>query len=258
MQSQGVPFKCEERCFMKIYRLSDEGFNPIIRRVLTHLVISGVVVTTVLMVASFLSQEPFSIGSEVFRVAILFTVLFFVGRKTVNQQKQIWESYELELSENYLIKRQDRLEDITIVKTDITEIVENNEGNLIVKTDDIYQNLIVLQAMEGFEEVKSELSQLREIKTEDPRGIKNAKYQQVLFFIALGILLFARTPYIVIPLALGLILLLIWSIIQILRSPHYEVNAKIASFAALTLFLMFTGYKLFLVLYQFRISTGIR
>ncbi|OMH21637.1 hypothetical protein AC231_14470 [Clostridium pasteurianum] len=148
---------------MKTYKLSPEGLNKSISKILLRIIpLSLLVLVAVLYMNS--ANNSTSITTFFIIVILIAVVLTISIQRGLKNQKESLLSYELVISDNSIVKKQLSLPTIEIEYSDIITIEEITYKGLIIKTKDKYKVIGIPYYLIGYEEVKNTLSQYADIK----------------------------------------------------------------------------------------------
>lgn len=212
---------------MKTYKLSPEGLNKSISKILLRIIpLSLLVLVAVLYMNS--ANNSTSITTFFIIVILIAVVLLTISiQRGLKNQKESLLSYELVISDNSIVKKQLSLPTIEIEYSDIITIEEITYKGLIIKTKDKYKVIGIPYYLIGYEEVKNTLSQYADIKkSTTPSLIKTSQYVlPILVVLALIIIIKSNNKYLVLPFGTAYILLSLWFIIEIFRNT--QLNSKL-------------------------------
>lgn len=193
---------------MKTYKLSPEGLNKSISKILLRIIpLSLLVLVAVLYMNS--ANNSTSITTFFIIVILIAVVLTISIQRGLKNQKESLLSYELVISDNSIVKKQLSLPTIEIEYSDIITIEEITYKGLIIKTKDKYKVIGIPYYLIGYEEVKNTLSQYADIKkSTTPSLIKTSQYVlPILVVLALIIIIKSNNKYLVLPFGTAYILL---------------------------------------------------
>lgn len=211
---------------MKTYKLSPEGLNKSISKILLRIIpLSLLVLVAVLYMNS--ANNSTSITTFFIIVILIAVVLTISIQRGLKNQKESLLSYELVISDNSIVKKQLSLPTIEIEYSDIITIEEITYKGLIIKTKDKYKVIGIPYYLIDYEEVKNTLSQYADIKkSTTPSLIKTSQYVlPILVVLALIIIIKSNNKYLVLPFGTAYILLSLWFIIEIFRNT--QLNSKL-------------------------------
>jgi hypothetical protein len=189
------------------------------------------------------------IGFGIGVVIVIFALNKGLARSKKMQWEQ-WSSYELLLDNDTLIRKQVRTPDLQIHRNEITRLQEIQSGNLVVKTDDKRKFIVIPNSLDGFEEVKLQLAEWKEleIQPEQPLWKRAGIWLALALFIGLIIVFASQSIQIVLPIGLLLILFFVWSFVELQRSPQMDAKIKRSSWFGFPLVIIIIGVKIFALL----------
>ena len=83
-------------------------------------------------------------------------IVIYVGSKRIEQQeRESWESYEIQWNKDMIEKTQVRMEDICIVKSEITAVLKH-EGGMTIEAGKESRKIFIPNTLEGFSELAHE------------------------------------------------------------------------------------------------------
>ena len=155
----------------KEFRIKENGFSEIKRSTL-KLAIPTLTLLVVLPMAIVLSirSNGFTTNLEtiLFVVPILIGILFLAVYIGVKRTKKQFESFNLLINKNEIIRRQlyVKIKEISIPINEVKSITINKSGGITIKgnSDSPLQMIFVPKQIESFEELKRMLSNISPIK----------------------------------------------------------------------------------------------
>ena len=149
---------------VRTYHLATEGFSAASSELLGQragLLIGVVAFLLVLQYKEF--GDNWRSGSIVSFLPSLFLILFLLGamvpgvRNGLKRNRQSWDSYELVIGEDFLIRRIADFPDLEIQRHEVTVIKESPKG-LRVQTKLRDRSIGIASALVGYEDAKERLS----------------------------------------------------------------------------------------------------
>jgi hypothetical protein len=239
---------------MQLYKNNPDGYYALRKQVLSKTIsIMAVVLVTVLAIFYF-SQDwgTADLKAVLTSVGVMVLVLAFSIYRGITQQKIVFNSFELTIGSNYLLRKQLGLGSKTIPFEEISTITETGKGFLEViglKKDD---SIFITPYLDGYDSVKSFLEGLKPIALQQKKSIL-AKYPllPVLAVGALMVAVYTSANKIVVGLSGTLLIgLLVWSFFKTRASSLIDARTKkyiwmvwmvIASVALILYFKVFGG-----------------
>lgn len=223
------------------YRLLSAGLPAARQRVRSrYLGPQLVLLVGAMLVAFFLAARrspslhfvvPFAIAN-----ALFFTYIAFVSpRRTLRAIDKTWQSYQLAIGSDYLLRTQADTPDSRLGFSEI-HAIERLHGRFLRVIGASRQQLIAIpEDIEGFPEILATLSAIHPItETRCDRSVKSFVYQLIGLAAFLG-MAWSTTPKIAIPLAALVIGAVVWFIVYIQRNPNASHRARRQSWFYLTL-----------------------
>ena len=149
-----------------------------------------------------------------------------------------WETYDLEIGRDYLLRRQAEIPDLRL-RFDEVQAVEHVQGRYLRVIGKTKGSVIAIpQSIEQFDRILATISSLRPIRV---RTVE--QWQKYRAFMAAGLLLFifmlwSTAPAAVIPLSLAMGSVIVWVFFWIRRNPNISINQKRISWIYWLFFLM--------------------
>ena len=175
-------------------------------------------------------------------VAYMAYVAFWSPLRMQRRLKRCWETYDLEIGPDYLLRRQADLTDLRL-KFDEVRTVEHVPGRYLrVIGKGAGQVISIPEGIEQFEQVLSVVSSVRPIEVR-----RLQQWQKYRLFMAAALILFmtmlwSTSPAVVIPLSIVMAGLIIWTFFWIRRNPDLRRRTKMIAWFYL-LFLLMCGMK---------------
>ncbi|WP_026038371.1 hypothetical protein [Clostridium arbusti] len=212
---------------MKTYKVSPEGLNKSISKILLRIIPLCILVLAAVLYMS--SGDNLTSTSTLLIVFILIIVVLTISiQKSLKKQKESLLSYELIVSDNSIVKKQLSLPTIEIAYSDITGMEEITYKGLIIRTNDKSKAIGIPYYLIDYEEVKNTLSQYGDIKKNTSTSlIKISQYVLPIFVIlALIIVIKSNNRYLILPFGTAYILFSLWFIIEIFRNKQITSKLK--------------------------------
>jgi hypothetical protein len=159
-------------------------------------------------------------------VAYVAYLAVWYPRKMRRRLSKCWETYDLEIGHDYLLRRQADIPDLRL-QFDEVQAVEHVQGRylrVIGKTKSCA--ISIPESIDHFDQVLETVASLRPIRT---RTIEQR--QKYRAFMAAGLVLFmimlwATSPFVVIPLSLAMGSVIVWVVSWIRRNPNIPISHK--------------------------------
>src|SRR3989442_11882126 len=116
---------------LKTYMLDAQGCEDLKRQVVTRSeIVSGVAALGGIYISGAGFSLPIAVG-----VGVILLLSLGIGiSRGVKRQREAWLSYELSLNEQSIVRNQSHVPEISIARADVTEIVEERNGTIVVRT----------------------------------------------------------------------------------------------------------------------------
>lgn len=219
---------------VRIYRLSPEGFSASYRKLLWQRVITLMGVALIVFSVyfkEFRSSWPALSTASVVEAALLLLFVYCVialsvlkGRKG---RQEAWNSYELVLGNDFIIRRMQNVPELEIQQNEITAIKENADG-LRVETATTGRVIGISTTLEGYQDARERLS--RWMPPQESKGWRTPS-RFAFAYNLLTIILFvsfyvAVRSWAVIVTGLPLLIGMLWFLWIMQRSRHVPKHLK--------------------------------
>jgi len=215
----------EEKMTSKNYKLTPAFFKMLERRF--YFVAAPIALVT-LVGGFFIASRNAEFNFSVAVVGLLILVVVVFGfRNSLNNQKQNWASYRLNIEPDSISKIQDNFETVKIFKDEITGITEYAGGSVVIHSGN--KQIIIPATLEDFSEVRSLIGQwylIDVVKSQNGLNILIMISAAVLPVIAFGVVLISNQPFLVLTTGSILLIALISSIFLVQRSSTADNKIK--------------------------------
>jgi hypothetical protein len=180
---------------------------------------------------------------------ILYLVIW-APRRMKRRLIRCWETYDLEIGQDYLLRQQADLPDLR-VKFDEVQGIEHVPGRYLRVIGTPKNRVLgIPEGIEEFDEVLRTLSSVHAIRV---RSIQ--QWQKYRAFMATGLILYvtmlsSTSPVVVIPLSLAMAAMIVWVFFWYRRNPNLSRTAKRLSWLYLP-FLLVCALKLLVAVASF-------
>lgn len=187
---------------------------------------------------------PWLITRAVTRLLLLVLAFNLFSLFTFWRGRGRLQSYELRLFADRVVQSMQGVPSITITQDEVTLITETARYGIVVNTADKKKRFVIWPSTEGYEDVKAKLSEWRPISEPEPVSVWRIP-RGVISVVSFGLLLAllsGRTPVVVIPAAVGLIGLYVWTLVElprqskVLRSARLLMTVLVLGLIALAIF----------------------
>jgi len=149
---------------MSIFKLDPAGYKAQAKKVVVRSLTIGVMAACAGVIAATYHQENASYD-------ILYTVIPVIAVcvgislwASMRRQKKMWDSYELEITENTITRTQHNAPTITITKDEIQYIVESAEGMIVIKSAETNQMILIPASVADRDDLFNKLAGFGEIQ----------------------------------------------------------------------------------------------
>ncbi|GMT49544.1 MAG: hypothetical protein IEMM0008_1083 [bacterium] len=217
---------------VKEYKLQINEFIHLRNRILYKSIPIVLLAISVGIFISLQSQSGTTSTLDIlpFLIPIILLAMIFGITRGIKIQRDAWESYLLKLDDHSICKSQKNIPGLTIRKDEISEIVENVKGDIIIKTDQKARQIIIPKAIEHFDEVKEKIGSFKTIQS--GKTTYSEIYKILISIMVLGVMAIfyvSKIPWVTIFTGVILILTLVWSFIKIRRNKTINKQTKIIS-----------------------------
>ena len=159
-------------------------------------------------------------------VAYMAYVAVWYPRRMKRRLVKCWETYELEIGRDYLLRRQADLPDLRL-QFDEVQAVEHVQGRALRVIGTTKSRVIAIpEGIDHFDQVLETVSSLHPVRV---RTIET--WQKYRAFMAAGLLLYitmlwSTSPVIIIPLSLAMGSVIVWVFFWIRRNPNIPATRK--------------------------------
>lgn len=221
---------------MESYTLAPEGFNKIKRRLIgMFLFIFSLITATyfyfsVSKDAESQSQPP-SLAINLIVLVFFLVIMLPMALNTIRQQKRRWLAYRLTFSPTVITKEEGDLPTVTIPVEQIMRLEEVPGDELWIKTKQRNVFIAVPASLNGYEQVKARLAQIREIEQKPRHTIPLRLLLAFPFGVFVVWLMYvvmrSQNASFVLPVGALLALLFGWSLKEMQRSPLLSRSQKL-------------------------------
>ena len=200
-----------------------------------------VAASTVVFVALGLSKgatPKLMITYGLMMAAYIAYLFVWYPRRMRRRLIRCWETYDLEIGHDYLLRRQADIPDLRL-QFDEVQAVERVQGRYVRVIGKSKGHVIAIpEGIDRFDQVLETVSSIRPVRV---RTIE--QWQKYRAFMAAGLLLYvvmiwATSPAVVIPLSLVMGSVIVWVFFWIRRNPYCSTNQKRIAWIYWLFFLM--------------------
>jgi hypothetical protein len=220
---------------MRTYRLAPGGYATARNRVLRHSagVLAGTILFTLVLAYKMFGPTHHNLIASLV-AAVVFLLISFAAiasglRKGFQRNQESWDSFELVIGEDFVIRRKKDFPDLEIQRDEVARIRESATG-LSVETKFKGRTIGIARELTDYEDAKERLSRWKPLVHEPPRGWA-APTRWIWIFPVITLALFAvcfmsKNSWIVITTGMPLLIGLSVSIWLIRRSVQLSAHTK--------------------------------
>ncbi len=149
---------------MKRYQFDTEHLPAARRRVVKRIILVGITAIPLGFAVAYFLNDGLPLASTVVLAPILVGVMGVSARKILANLAQTYETFRLELRPGELTARRSDGPGLTILEEDVQSIEQLRDGSLAVRGRTPQECVCVSVDLLGFEELRAELEQWRDIE----------------------------------------------------------------------------------------------
>jgi len=228
---------------MKVYTLKPEVFQREKRKVVRRSIILSLLLLAAASVAGLLAVWSESKQADsadgflpVWSTFVFIGVLVLYGayrgmRRSLRILKDGWDSYELGLGDDFVLKKQANMPEVEIGRDEITGVQEATSkgapNGLVIRTADRHLFISVPAALDGYDEVKAKLADWRPV---EPLSTAKYRYLQILIWLLMPasflVIFLSRNEWLVLGVGVILVTFMGFVVIELYRSKNIDPRAK--------------------------------
>jgi hypothetical protein len=182
-----------------------------------------VTLSTVVFVALGIRQgaTPQSmIAYGLIMVAYIAYLAVWYPRRMRRQLSKCWETYELEIGDDYLLRRQADMPDLRLEFSEV-QAVEHVHGRYLRVIGNAYSRVIAIpEGIDHFDQVLETVASVRPVRVRKIEQWQKYRAFMAAMLLLFIILLWSTSPVVVIPLSLAMGSLIVWVFFWIRRNPN--------------------------------------
>ena len=215
---------------MEQFKIRQRGFQEIRKAILIKTIpISLLAAFGGLAIAHFnTTGQQSDVNVFPFVIPIVLGALAFGLYRSVNRQKDIFDTYRLTIDNNSITREQYNTPTITISNADISEIVKNSNGSFTIKGNSTVNLIGVPSQIDDYEKLEISLAEIRPIstKTGKPFLQKVSGLFSILIVCLMAAVYISKDKIIVGVFGAVLLVVLGYSFLQIQRSKNVDNKTK--------------------------------
>jgi hypothetical protein len=167
----------------------------------------------------------------IFTGVYLTYIAFAIPRKLKKRMAKCWDTYDLEIGADYFLRRQGDTPDLQLKFEEVKQ-VEHYPGRYLRVIGETRQRVIgIPQGIENFDEVLRFVSQVHPVTLRSGEFGRHRLYYMAGGAAAFATLLWSKSWYVTIPLAIGLSCMVLWAVWTVWRSPNASRQTRRAILA---------------------------
>jgi hypothetical protein len=215
---------------MEQFKIRQNGFKEIRKAILIKAI-------PILLLAAFgglaisyftTNGQPNDVNVFPFVIPIVLVALAFGLYRSVNRQKEIFDSYILTLDNNVITREQHNTPTITILNADLCEIIKNSNGSFTIKGNSSVNVIGVPSQIDEYEKLEKTLSEVRQISTKGSESFLQ-KFRGLLSVLTIGLMaaVYISNDKIIVGVS-GTVLLVVlgYSFFEVQRSKNIDRKTK--------------------------------
>jgi len=237
---------------MPVYKNSPGGFALVRKQMVRRVILLWLIIVIGVLTISFFTG-PHNITNAIVTVfvgvVVLGLIMFNAVYKVIKQQKNKYNSFSLDIENDYL-QLQSEGKGTTIAFKDIIEIAEDKYGNLLIKSAS--EPLMSISAqLESYAKVKEILNTKHGIVPLQTKDLfKKYPILLPLIVIACMVAVYVSNNKIIVGLSgISLIAIMIWGLYDVWTSPKYDAAMKKRSLWGIIVILSI-GFTVYYKLFQ--------
>ena len=168
---------------------------------------------------------------QIFAIAsflLPLVIVSFLMSRFFSKLKKIYESYELQISDNLIAREQLNTPTVSIYKKDVQEIVKRKKGGFTVRGASAHDVIFIPKQIENPDELEMALEQIKPISNKSQKS-NLQMIQAILSLASIGLMYCVALVdnKIIVGMAAALFLgITIWNFIQTQKSKNVQYRAK--------------------------------
>jgi CHASE3 domain sensor protein len=174
------------------------------------------------------ANNPNAVSILPFIVPFFIAILSFSLYRSSKRLRVLYNSYSLNIHEQFISSKQANIPDITIAASDVKELQLKSNGDILVQGRDKYQKILISRQIENYDEVLAQLQKLTLTKPFAKSGkIEYFRIPAVLFLMVLMIVSYTSANKILATISAFItVVSLLYSVIELQRSKNIDQKIK--------------------------------
>ncbi|MEQ1732803.1 MAG: hypothetical protein ABL940_03970 [Bacteroidia bacterium] len=215
---------------MEQFTIKENGFAELRKPLLIKLTLMLLLIIFGSLAISYFStnNEQNNINTILFLIPLVLIVLGFSLYRSINKLQETFESYKLTIEDNSVTREQKNTPTITILNSEITEIVKNSNGSLTIKTNSILNHIGVPYQMNDFLRIEKTLSEVKQISIMTKKPFLQ-NFIGLVYVLPIGLMaaIYLSQNKVIVGIC-GIVLLIVlgYSFFEMRRSKHIDNTTK--------------------------------
>lgn len=220
---------------LKTYRHAAENWPAVESRIIAirNIIFAGIFFLFVAM--DFGAAENWKGGSlksmlpHVIAISFVSAILFFSFRRAIIRQRENWDSFELLLGPDFVVRRMNGLAEIELRRDELTAI-RMYKRSLWLQTASAERNIAVPESLADFAEVRARLSQWMPIPENTQRSWTQSRYLLpailVVELVLFALFFVSTKSWLEVLAGVPLLAGLLWCLVRIQKSGQLSQKIK--------------------------------
>lgn len=159
----------------------------------------------------------------------------FTLYRILSKLKTMFESFELQISDNLIARERLNTPTISIYLKDVQEVVKCKNGSFLVRGANANDLIIIPKQIDDYDQLETALAQIKPITAKSKKAVMQ-KIQALLVLVAVGLMICVNTvnnKIIVAIAATGFTAIMIWNLVQTQKSKNIDYRTKRSRWIAL-------------------------
>lgn len=189
---------------MHTFKNKPAGFTALRNKLLFRTVPVQLVAVSALLYLSNqnMPADDTSVNVMPFVIPAVVGLLAYILFKNIRKQRVIWDSFELQVDDQTITRKQANMAELTISKEEIQGVLQATDGSLIIKGPNPGELIITSGSLENQDQLLAWLTETVDITEREQHLFE--RFGMLLPLLFLGLMMatiFASDPWIVIPAA---------------------------------------------------------
>ncbi|MFY7826890.1 MAG: hypothetical protein ACOVQ4_07185 [Flectobacillus sp.] len=174
---------------MEQFKIRQDGFKEIRNMMLLKATpISLIAAFGGLLLSHFNTNEQQSnVNVFPYVIPMILGALAFGLYRSINRQKEIFESYRLRIDDNGITREQLNTPTITIKSAEVSEIIKNSNGSFTIKGKSFVDIIGVPSQIDNYEKLEKALANIKQISTKNSEPYLQ-KFRGILSILLIGLM----------------------------------------------------------------------